>query len=205
MSTDDTTIRRAAASTLIEVMQELALAGQSVLGLVMTGVAVPQCEVHYPAGDVIDADSGYRYYYHSHAAAPWQRREHGHFHLFSTADKAYTHLMAISVDGRGLPLRMFTTNRWVTAETWQPHARVYRQLRGFCLAESGAMAQVNRWLAALLTLFSPAAGEVLAQRDRRVAALTRGGREMESVFEDRRVHVLSQARLSLIDEIAALG
>lgn len=198
-------MRRAAASTLIEVMQELALAGQTVLGQVMAGVAAPRCEVHYPAGDVIDANSGYRYYYHSHAAQSWQRREHGHFHLFSTAGSTYTHLAAISVDGRGVPLRMFTTNRWVTAESWQPQEQVYRQLLGFTLDETGAMALVNRWLSALLKLFAPAAGEMLVQRDQRIAALAHGRRKIESVFEDRRVHVLSQARLSLIDEIAALG
>ena len=31
-----------------------------------------------------------------------------------------SHLVAISIDARGAPIRLFTTNRWVTGETWYP-------------------------------------------------------------------------------------
>ena len=33
-------------------------------------------------------------------------------------DDALTHVVAISMDSKGRPLRLFTTNRWVTGETW---------------------------------------------------------------------------------------
>ena len=29
-----------------------------------------------------------------------------------------SHLVAIAVNSRGEPIRLFTTNRWVTGETW---------------------------------------------------------------------------------------
>ena len=39
-------------------------------------------------------------------------------------DEAWTHLVAIALDDRGRPLRLFTTNRWVTGETWYAAADV---------------------------------------------------------------------------------
>jgi hypothetical protein len=61
--------------------------------------------------------------------------EHGHFHLFAQLGKddrqipRYTHLLGIAVDARGLPLRLFTTNRWVTDETWLPAPSVLGMVR----------------------------------------------------------------------------
>lgn len=202
---DKPSARQAAAAVVVDVMHELAEQGDSVLKRVLMGVASPQCEVHYPAGDVVDACSGYRYYYHSHAAQAWQRREHGHFHLFSTEGKAYTHLMALAIDARGLPLRMFTTNRWVTGETWRPHAEVFRLLQDFQVQTSGATALVDRWLTALMKLFIDPARQVLLQRDLRLQALLDRGRNVQRALEDRRIHVLSQARLSLLAQIEAVG
>ncbi len=41
------------------------------------------------------------------------------------------HLVALAVDGKGEPLRLFTTNRWVTGETWYRADDVIRMLDRF--------------------------------------------------------------------------
>ena len=46
-----------------------------------------------------------------------------------------SHLIAIAIDFRGEPIRLFTTNRWVTGETWYRAEDVTRMLDRFVIAE----------------------------------------------------------------------
>src|SRR3989304_3771732 len=97
-----------------------------------------QCIEHgtraLPPDDVFGRDTPAHYYYHAHRGMPG---ENGHFHTFLRApgmpdganpvsysggepwpagDEALSHLIAISMDAYGLPVRPFAVNRWVTAE-----------------------------------------------------------------------------------------
>ena len=106
---------------------------------------------HYPDGDVYDFENHGQYYYHAH---PKEERpgEHGHFHTFlrpdgmppgatpavvggfampEDPDDALSHLAAISMDPKGFPIKLFTTNRWVTGEVWYEARDVCRFLHRF--------------------------------------------------------------------------
>lgn len=185
---------RHAGDALLEVMQLLQRKGCNVVTELLPGALAMTEWDHYPANDAFDAGSGFRWYYHTHPDAQ-RGDEHGHFHLFARAPKSgYTHLLGLSVSPAGLPLRAFTTNRWVTNEVYAPAGRVLRRLQRFQLQRPQGLALVHRWLTAVIGVFRPQLVALLEARDRRVdaALLTR-----PNLFEDRRTMLLSQCQLDL--------
>ncbi|MCB1611597.1 MAG: hypothetical protein R3F18_09375 [Lysobacterales bacterium] len=186
---------RKAGSELLEVMEMLQQQGRNVVTELQGKRPSMTQWQHYPDDDATDPVSGYRWYYHAHPEAS-SRGEHGHFHVFAAAStgRGYTHLLGLSMSASGLPLRAFTTNRWVTNEIYQPAARVLRLARRFVMRQPAQWALVHRWLAATMTLFRPQIAWLLHERDRRLAAAQI---RRATVFEDRRTHVLSQCQLDL--------
>ena len=164
---------------------------------------------HYPQPDAVAPGSGWRFYYHAHAARQRLAGEHGHFHIFvpppadteAMAANRYSHLVGISVDARGLPLRLFTTNRWVTDETWQDAASLERHLRRPGLHEADP-SDVALWLDNLLVLFADEIAALLEARDRRLADGV-GGLDRRRL-EDHRLRIPSQCRVNLARRVAAL-
>ena len=180
---------------------------------------------HYPKGDVYDHTSHSQYYYHAHP--PESRldaygREHGHFHTFvrpkgmpksvkpaRIADykkpdgdnDALTHLIAISMDRAGFPIRLFTTNRWVTGETWYTASSVKKILRGFEMDLSYPSWPVNVWITSLLNLFEPSIQSLLVERDACIESW-KADHPDENVFEDRKLEVTSFIEVSVDDQIA---
>ena len=160
---------------------------------------------HYPEHDS-RTPTGALFYYHAHAARQRIDGEHGHFHVFAAnrradypPDQRYTHIVGLSVDARGMPIRVFTTNRWVTAECWEDAERVCALARRTQLKTAPAHA-VGTWLDAVLAFFRPQVDDVLYLRDARVRALAGHG----NLFEDRRRHILSQCRIDFSTQILAL-
>jgi hypothetical protein len=197
-------LRRAGAE-LLDVMQALQARGRNVVTELQPADRAMQQWNHYPADDAFDPVSGYRWYYHAHPG-PLADREHGHFHLFAAtstlADAGrYTHLIGLSVSPEGMPLRAFTSNRWVTNEVYAPAGAVLRKLQQFALRAPRELALVHRWLAAVVGLFRPQIGALLVERDER---LQRALAQRPNVFEDRRTTVLSQCRLDLAQQMAWL-
>lgn len=192
-----------AAHTVISVMQACAERGHSVL-TAMLPATVPQVWQHYTLDESHDRQQGYHYYYHCHPRT--KGREHGHFHLFAQtgthAERRKSHLLAVAVDGRGLPLRLFTTNRWVTEEHWLRADAVLRLLRGFSL-HSPARQPLHDWLAALLRLFAPQARALVQARDARLSQLSLQ-RPPAAVLDDRRIQIFSQTAISITGQIRAL-
>ncbi len=78
------------------------------------------------------------------------------------------HLVAIAVDGHGEPVRLFTTNRWVTGETWYRAADVVRMLDRFGPQGGGDSALLDRWLGALVGLYRGDIEWLLERRDEAV-------------------------------------
>lgn len=195
----------AAVGSLIEVMHRLAQRGQSLLNVLFPDQAAVRPWTHHPPRDAIDRISGFRWYYHAHPGQGIWPGEHGHFHLF--ADPAgqgtqVTHLLAVSVDARGLPLGMLSLNRWVTGEHWQPAAQVLQLVQGFGVSRPARMGVIHRVLPLILQAFTPQIRALLRHRDRRLAELRR--RVGDTVFDDRRITVLSRTRLDLMQHAAAL-
>ena len=162
---------------------------------------------HYPHDDCIDAVHGTRFYYHAHPAAERAGGEHGHFHLFvaspAGAKPSFSHLAGLSLDARGLPLRWFTTNRWVTGEHWQPAQRMRGTLRDFELQAHGRLAPIARWLTGMVRLYAGDIGALLRERDERLQAHRReAGLSRAAAFEDRRLHILTQRPVELLQRLA---
>lgn len=162
---------------------------------------------HYPEGDA-RARQGGLFYYHAHAARQRMTGEHGHFHLFApnprpdcASGHPYTHLVGLSVDDRGMPLRVFTTNQWVTAECWEPAPSVERLIRDTRF-DAIRPVQIGRWLQAMVELFRPQIDRVVALRDARIRALQKSGRIR--LMADRRTHILSQCPIDFSTQILAL-
>lgn len=156
---------------------------------------------HYPPDDVVDSRNGSQFYYHAHRDGD---QEHGHLHLFwhATASgkrrylrpgqprwvrTAPTHLVAISLDARGLPVGLFTVNRWVTDGHWFDAATTLSLVDRFALDGVEGHAASCRWLTDFVRLYRPVIEAILIKRDARL-----GGRaSLEDALADHRLEVLS--------------
>jgi hypothetical protein len=202
----------------------LAKSGDNLVGEVLKHEAPFYVLDHYPKGDVFDAESHAQWYYHAHDKKE-RPGEHGHFHTFlrgggmpggvapaplpdfnPTTHKhdLVCHLIAIAMDRGGWPIGLFTTNRWVTGETWYTADDVTAMLAGFDVGMSKPSWPVNRWLTQMLVLFRPQIEALLQARDERLRAWQRDHPEVENAFEDRRLEVTSQTPISVEAQVAAL-
>jgi hypothetical protein len=111
-----------------------------------------------------------------------------------------SHLVAIAVDARGEPIRLFTTNRWVTGETWYSADDVLRMIDRFAINGPEPSETLNRWLGAIIRLFRPQIGALLRARDATVMAWRR--RRRAYVFEDPALEITSSIEISLDAQIA---
>jgi hypothetical protein len=112
-----------------------------------------------------------------------------------------SHVVAIALDARGEPIRLFTTNRWVTGETWYGAEDVIRMLDRFKVESHGASALLSRWLGAVVQLFRPEIAGLLRQRDETVMGWRR--RRRTNVFEDSRLEITSLVDVDLDARLAA--
>ncbi len=174
---------------------------------------------HYPSGDVYDAETSSQYYYHSHRP---ELGEHGHFHTFLRADAiptncspapyqgeaerpsgkdAITALVAISMNSPGFPIALFTTNRWVTNETFYPADQVVGILDRFRIDHTYPCHAVNVWITAMFRLFRPHIEALLYERDRVIEewAENHPGKD---VYEDRELVVTSFTTIDVPKQIA---
>ncbi len=112
-----------------------------------------------------------------------------------------SHLVAISMDAQGLPIRLFTTNRWVTGETWYGAEDVARMLDRFAVNTTAPSATLNRWITAMFALFRPQMRTLVAARDAAIMNWRRRHRGKIHVFEDRRLDVTSVATIDVEDQV----
>ncbi|MCF8479814.1 MAG: hypothetical protein K9H25_05240 [Rhodospirillum sp.] len=212
------------AARILETQAALAREGKSVVSEVLRGVERFEEWGHYPEGDHWDPKTGGQYYYHAHAANDRVPGELGHFHVFlrphaaglapkpaSVSDGAIpadpiaraAHLVGISTDARGRPFRLFTTNRWVCAETWYTASECLSFLDRFALDRSGEPGAVNGWLADMLTLYHGPIGALMGERDRVVAQWAES-HPGELVYEDRSLQVTSSVTIDLAERVGEI-
>ena len=118
------------------------------------------------------------------------------------AREEVAHLIAVAVDSRGEPIRLFTTNRWVTGETWYRADDVISMLDRFAIAEVEPSETLNRWVGAILRLFRPQIAALLRARDETVMAWRR--RRRTPVFEDPALEITSSLDIGLDAQLAFL-
>ncbi|GAA0838669.1 hypothetical protein GCM10009113_00960 [Marinobacter szutsaonensis] len=171
--------------------------GLNVVGEVLKGQRTFYEMEHYPKGDVIDRDSRSQYYYHAHRP---DNPEHGHFHTFlrlsdgEQGEDSTMHLIAISMDAWGYPIGLFTTNRWVTDETWHSAEQVISRLGEFEIDHASPSWPVNIWITHFVRLYRFHIARLIRERDQ---VLERTGRPLDDLLEDRSLEVLSSCELNL--------
>jgi hypothetical protein len=106
-----------------------------------------------------------------------------------------SHLVAIAVDRQSEPIRLFTTNRWVTGETWYRAEDVIAMVDRFAIGSDRPTALLNRWMGALLRLFRPQIALLLEARDKTVMEWRL--RRRSSAFEDPRLEIASSLDIDL--------
>jgi hypothetical protein len=194
---------QSSAHTALAVLLRYAQAGSSLAQAALGGSQAFELFRHYPARDVVDRAAGTRFYYHAHRR---DEPEHGHFHLFVDGPKEgeFAHLAALSIDVRGQPMRWFTTNRWVTGESWRPAVDMLPALGNFAVHTQGRLAPVAQWLTAMVQVFSDELATLLQARDACVEPLI-ACEGAETVFENRVLEVLSECPAQLPLKLAQMG
>ena len=217
LSWDELDVMREAGAEVMTCTGVLAKTGDTVVSELFRGCGAPEPWRHYPQGDVYDPETRSQYYFHVHPEQPAESEEHGHFHTFvrrydgTPADGAepqgntdnalaISHLVAIAVDGAGHPLRLFTTNRWVTGETWFPAGEVIASLGSFAIEHARPSWPVNRWISGMVRLFAPQIAALLRERDRAVAE-QRAQRPGVDILEDEGLEVLSSLDIWVPEQV----
>lgn len=113
-----------------------------------------------------------------------------------------SHLVGITLNARREPIRLFTTNRWVTGESWYRAEDVVSMLGCFTLDGADGPTLLNRWLAAVLGLFRPQIAALLRLRDETVMGWRR--RRRSNVFEDARLEETSHLDIDVSVQLELL-
>lgn len=206
----------AAGEQILECHRVLHKSGSNVVAEVLRGQGTFVEFEQYPKGDVYDPETHSQYFYHSH-----RKGEHGHFHTFlreagmpgdcrpakqseasfmKERDDKISHLIAISMNQQGFPIRLFTTNRWLTADNWYAADDVIRMLDRFKMDLASPSWPVNIWITAMLRLFRPQIIALLRERDSTVATWQQTHPDAD-VFEDRKCDITSTRRISVAAQI----
>lgn len=215
-------LRMAAAGDEIkECYRILRKAGHNVVGQCLAHQGTFYEMQHYPKGDVYDKETHGQYYYHAHRE---DADEHGHFHTFvraagmpkgvkpvpyrgkakrPTGKNALCHIAAISMNANGFPIGLFTTNRWVTDETFYPAEDVIRIIDRFRIDHTHPCHAVNRWISAMMVLFRPDLETLLHERDR-VLNERAGLAPDEEILDDRGLEVISSCDTDVDARVTAI-
>jgi hypothetical protein len=157
---------------------------------------------HYPSNDLVDEHSGYEFYYHAHSADEMPNGEHGHFHVIKRDANIFHHLIGISLDQMGLPVRLFTTNQWVTGEEMANSDIVIKLTKEFQVTTKGRMAPVSNWIGALIQLFAVEIDGLLLERDQKIARLVAEQGNREQVLSSKKHHVLTECKIDLMGRLS---
>ena len=215
----------AAGAAALECRRVLEKTGDNVVGELLRDAGTFYEWTHYPEGDVYDFESHAQYYYHAHPRGE-RPGEHGHFHTFlrpaglkqgslaraprparlpgnklpADPRAAQCHLVAIAMSERGVATQLFTTNRWVTDETWYAAADAVALVDRFAIELARPSYLVNRWITAMLRLFRPQIASLLVERDQALEAWQQR-RPQAPALEDRALEVVSRLEISVEDQV----
>ena len=225
LETKDLERMATAGQEIFEIYRILNKTGDNVVGELLRGYDTFFEWDHYPKGDVYDRETHAQYYYHAHAMDQRFPGEHGHFHTFlrpkgmppalrpadipdrpvpKDPNDELSHLIAISMIPAGLPFRLFSTNRWVTGESWYKADDVCAMLDHFLIDHARPSWPANRWVSAMVRLYRPQVVELVAARDLAVEDWVRQHPDRD-VFEDRELEVTAYMDISVEDQVQAVS
>lgn len=201
------------ARTSVAAFSDATAAHGSLLQNWIAGRDVLQFE-HYPPDDLVDLRTGSQFYYHAHRDGD---QEHGHLHLFwhatASGRRRYfkpgqtrwqrtepTHLLAISLDARGLPVALFTVNQWVTDGHWLDAASTLACVDRFVMGPLPGYEQSCGWLTDFVRLYRPLIHDLLLRRDQRLQRRA----NLPHALQDHRLEVLSHTTIDWLADMDAL-
>jgi hypothetical protein len=209
------------ARQLLEAQHEMiSVTGKSILYYTLQKKRRHKHMDHYPKGDRIDHDTGAQYFYHCHREN-LDSMEHGHFHCFLRCDhipqrlkptplpsegdqgnSPMTHIVAISINRYGNPIRLFSVNRWVSSEIWYDAKHVPTFIRRFkmTLSDDPYWQVLDRWVEGMIHVFSPQIHWLQQKRDQKVADRRTQGNNYD-VYEDTEIEELSEIPIDLNQQI----
>jgi hypothetical protein len=197
----------------VEAFESATQAWGSLMQSWIQGANVVEYE-HYPASDVVDPNTGAQFYFHAHRS---HGQEYGHLHVYwhanaqghrsrfnrqkrNFSDDMPTHLIAIALDARGLPLKLFTTNHWVTGGHWFSAEQTLRCIDRCRLHAVEGYEDSCIWLRHFLALYRPLIARVLQQRDAKIAKYP----NLEVALNNRKLEVLSQCVIDWMSDLELL-
>ncbi|HVT62221.1 MAG TPA: hypothetical protein VHD33_01875 [Legionellaceae bacterium] len=168
---------------------------------------------HYPKGDRIDHLTGGHYFYHCHREN-YSTTEHGHFHCFlrqigfpkhlipipsmqTPKTHPMTHLVAISMNQLGQPIRLFTVNRWVSDDIWfgaKDQPQLLKQFK-IHLPDDSPWFLIDQWIEGMVHLFAPQIHWLHQQREQ----ITKDYAMHH--FEDKAIEEISSIPINLSQQI----
>lgn len=155
----------------------------------------------YPPGDHLTfGTAAWRAFYHSHPTPDYPANEHGHFHLFAPIshpdnNKAWTHVVALSMDNMGQPIRWFTVNRWVTDGSWRDANELASLVCAQQVVDSDPL--LARWLAAMVAVYSAEIEGLLFERDRQLTGII-DSQSGADILENRDIYLLAETPINLL-------
>jgi hypothetical protein len=175
------------ASQVLEAQQQMTTnKGKNILHYTLQKERRHKHMAHYPKGDRWDRTTGSQYFYHCHRE-DFDTTEHGHFHCFLRynkipkrikptplpdwnlyIDNPMSHIVAISMNQTGMPIRLFTVNRWVTSEIWYDATHLPTFVRRFKmeLEDDPYWLILDKWVEGIVHLFAPQIAWLHQERDK---------------------------------------
>lgn len=185
---------------------------------------------HLPPNDVYDTSSHSQYYFHAHSKSSdgsgLHDDEHGHFHTFirgkampesikplplngydhkTDIGNINTHIIGIGMNNNGIPIRLFTVNRWVTGETWFRAEDILKIIDLYEIDDTRPSWAVNLWISNMIILFQPIIKELIFERDQTIEQWKNDHPEVDDVYEDRNLEVTSFRDINLADYVDQLS
>lgn len=209
------------ASQILNAQQQMTTdAGKNLLHYTLNTLERHEHMSHYPKGDRIDKNSGAQYFYHCHRE-DFEKGEHGHFHCFlrykhipkkikptplSDWDKyienPMTHLVAIGMSQTGMPIRLFTVNRWVTSEIWYDALHTLKFVKRFKMDQNQDpyWSILDKWVEGVIQLFTPQITSLHQERDKIIQSHIQTNPE-QNIFMNKEIEELSSININLKKQI----
>lgn len=195
--------------------------GQSILQYMLKDDETHYKNKHYPPGDRIDFKNGGQYFYHCHRENI-STDEHGHFHCYLRRksipkeippiylpkkpiqeSQQMTHIIAISLNRLGQPIRLFTVNHWVTREVAYSakHAKELTKRFKLDIKNSRKWEIIDKWLEGLVQIFIPQIVWLQNRRDQQISILQQENSSKKSIFEDTKLGEISSMEINLVKQV----
>ena len=152
--------------------------------------------LHYPENDWKDLKNNSQCYYHCHRP----EFEHGHIHIFKKINNQseLTHLLAISLDPRGLPINLFTVNQWVVKDNWLPADQIIDLIKKFSFYESNADINFNKWIDNFMCFYFEKIKNIILERD---VNIIKANLSLDQSLNNKSIEIASQIKIDWANDL----